>query len=72
MISKYYFSNLFKKKNNFSEAIPDENLNQKIEKLMKLINSKRAIIYEASAVEKHLDLQFSKELRMDIIKRTIF
>ena len=53
------------------EAIQDEPFKQKIEKLEKLINAKRAIIYEASAVEKHIDLQFSKELRVDIIKRTI-
>jgi len=51
-------------------AIQDEGFQLKIEKLTKLINAKRAIIYEASAVEKHLDLQYSKELRMDIIKRT--
>ena len=53
------------------EAIQDETFKLKIEKLEKLINAKRAIIYEASAVEKHLDLQYSKELRMDIIKRTV-
>lgn len=38
---------------------------------MKLINAKRAIIFEASAVEKHMDLQFSKEVRGDIIKRIL-
>lgn len=49
--------------------IQDEEFDIKIEKIMKLINAKKSIIYEVSAVEKHLDLQFSKELREDIVKR---
>lgn len=57
--------------NFFRESIQDQNFKEKVEKIQRLINAKKAIIYETSAVEKNLDLQFSKDVRVDIVKRIL-